>query len=68
VSPILLAPNSKTGIFEIFTKEQRKFVTFKSGILGGPVIKVTTKIKLHEGNQLDLPHAALSCKSKGYDF
>jgi len=53
-------------IFEIFPKEQREFVTFKKEILGDPVIKVTTKVKLHEGNQLGLPHAALSCK--GYDF
>jgi len=50
VSPIT---NSKTGIFEILSKKERKYyVTFKTGILWGPVIKVTTKVKLHEGNQL----------------
>jgi len=36
VSPNLLASNSTTGIFGIFPKEERKFVTFKTGILGGP--------------------------------
>jgi len=44
VSPILLATNSKTGIFGIFLKDERKFVTFKTGVLGGPVRKVTTKV------------------------
>jgi len=39
-------------MFGIFPKEERKFVTFKTGILGGPVIKVTTKIKLLEGAAL----------------
>jgi len=41
--------NSKTGIFGIFPKEARKFVTFKgfkTGILGGPAIKVTAKVGL----------------------
>jgi len=38
------------------------------GILGGRVVKVTTKVKLHEGNQLGFPRAALSCKFKGYGF
>jgi len=38
------------------------------GILGVPIIKVTTQVKLHEGNQFDFPHAALSCKSKGYYY
>jgi len=33
---------------------ERKFVTLKTGVLGGPVIKVITKVKLHEGNQLAL--------------
>ena len=61
VSPILLAANSKTGIFGIFPKEQPNFVTFKTGILRaiGPVIKVTTKVRLHDVNQLGLPRAAL---------
>ena len=30
----------------IFPKEERKFVTFKTEFLGGPVIKVTKKVKL----------------------
>ena len=59
MSPILLAINSKTGNFGIVAKEQRKFVTLKTGILGRPAIKVTTEVKLHEGNQLSFPHAAL---------
>jgi len=54
VSPILLATNSKTGIFGIFPKEERKCVTFKMGILGGPAIKVTKKVKLHEGRPTNL--------------
>ena len=54
MSPILLATNSKTGIFGSFPKEEPKFVTFKTGILRGHAIKVTTKVKLHEGNQLGL--------------
>jgi len=29
------------------------------GILGSPVIKVTTKVKLHEGNQLGFSRASL---------
>jgi len=29
------------------------------------VIKVTTKVNQHEGNQLGFPPAALSCKFKG---
>jgi len=62
LSPISLATNSKTEIFEIFPKEERKFVTVKTGILGGPVTKVTTKVKL---KKLGFPHAALSCKFKG---
>jgi len=62
VSPILLTTNSKTGIFGIFPIQQRNFVSFKTGILNGSVIKVTTKVKLHEGNQPGFPHAALSCK------
>ena len=46
MSSILLATYSKTGIFEIFPKPERKFVTFKTGILGGPAIKVTTTVNL----------------------
>ena len=46
MSPILLATNSKTGIFGIFPKAERKYVTFKTGILGVPAIKVTTKVNL----------------------
>jgi len=69
MSHILLATNSKTGIFRTFPTEERKFVTFKTGFLGGPaVIKVTTMVKLHVGNELGFPHAALFCKCKGYDF
>ena len=41
------------GIFWIFQKEDRKFVTFKTGLLGGPA----TKVKLHGGSQLGFPHA-----------
>ena len=44
MSPILLANNSKTGIFGNFLKAERKFVTFKTGILGGRAIKVTTNV------------------------
>jgi len=62
VTYILLATNSKAEILGIFPKDERKFVTFKTGVLGGPVIKVTTPIKLHvdEGTRLDFPHEALS--------
>jgi len=71
VSSILLATNSKTGFFWIFPKEHRKFVTFKTGILGGPVIKVTTKVKLHEGNQIYFPLMQpypISLKAKTIEF
>ena len=65
--------NSKTGIFGIFPKEERKFVAFKTGILGGPALKVTTKLglKLHDGNQLDFHRAALvivNCKAVTIEF
>jgi len=40
VSPILLATSYKTGFFGIFPKEERKFITYKTGILGGPAIKL----------------------------
>jgi len=65
-----IATNSKRGIFGTLLKEEWKFVTFKTGILGGPAIKVTTKVKLHEENQLGFPHAALglSRRFKGYDY
>jgi len=46
VSPILLATNCKTGIFGIFPKAERKYVTFETGILGVPAIKVTIKVNL----------------------
>jgi len=55
VSPILLATNSKTGILGTFPKEEHKFVTLKTGVLGGPVIKVTTMVKLQEGSNLISP-------------
>jgi len=45
-----------------------KIVTFETGILGGPAIKVTTKVKLHEGKKLSFPPAALSGKFKGSDY
>ena len=51
-----LATKSKTGIFGISPKEEPKFVTLKTG---GHVIKVTTKVKLYEGNQLGFIHPAL---------
>jgi len=46
VSLILLATNSKMGIFGIFSTVEPKFVTFKTGILEGPAIKVTTNVNL----------------------
>jgi len=69
VSPILLARATKykTGILRIFPMAERKIVTFKPEILRGPVIKVTKKVKLHEGNQLGFPRAALSCEFKDYN-
>ena len=51
----------------IFLEEERKFVTFKTEILGGPVIKVTNKVNLQEEYQLGFPHAALSYEFKVYD-
>jgi len=50
VSPILLARPILKLEFSGFSKKRKKFVTFKTRILGDPVIKVTTKVKLHEGN------------------
>jgi len=46
LSLILSTTNSKTGFFGIFSKEERKFVTFKTGILDFPIIEVTRKVKL----------------------
>jgi len=59
----------KTGIFGIFPKEERKFVTFKTGILWDPVYsyKSDNKGKAARGTQLGFPHVALSCKFQGYN-
>jgi len=54
--------------FRDISKRATEIFTFKTGILWVPVIEETTKVKLHEGNQLDFPHAALSCKYKGCDY
>jgi len=46
-------------------------LSLSKGILGGLVIKVTTKVELQDdkGNQLGFHHAALiSCKFKGYNI
>ena len=68
MSPILLTPNSKPGIFGTFPKERRK-LSLSNGNSRSPVIKVTTKVNLHEGNQPGLPHAALyTVNSKATTF
>jgi len=68
MSHILLAANSKTGIFVTFPNRNENLSLLKREFSEAQLQTVTTKVKLHEESQVCFPQAALSCEFKGYDY